>query len=49
MELMGLSRGIPWVFRWLVQPLAEHLPRKILQSILDDTRDAVSEKIKPRP
>jgi hypothetical protein len=46
MELMGLSRGIPWVFRWLVQPLAERLPRSILQSILNDTRDAVNEKIK---
>ena len=46
MELMDLSRSIPWVFRWLVQPLAERLPRNILQSILDDTRDAVSEKIK---
>lgn len=46
MELMGLSRGIPWVFRWLVQPLAERLPRSILRSILDDTRDAVDEKIK---
>ena len=46
MELMGLSRGIPWVFRWLVQPLAERLPRSILQSILNDTRDAVNEKIR---
>ena len=46
MELMGLSRGIPLAFRWLVQPLAERLPRNILRAILKDTRDAVSEEIK---
>ena len=46
MELMGLSRGIPWAFRWLVQPLAERLPRNILRTILQETRDAVSEEIK---
>jgi len=46
MELMGLSRGIPLAFRWLVQPLAERLPRNILRAILKDTRDAVSEGIK---
>jgi len=46
MELMGLSRSIPWVFRWLVQPLAERLPRSILQAILNDTRDAVNENTK---
>jgi hypothetical protein len=49
MELMGLSRGIPWVFRWLVQPLAERLPRNILQSILNDTRDAVTKKLTQSP
>jgi hypothetical protein len=47
MELMGLSRGIPWAFRWLIQPLAERLPRNILRAILKDTRDAVSPGQKP--
>jgi hypothetical protein len=46
MDLMGLNRSIPWVFRWLVQPLAERLPRAILRSILDDTRNAVNDKVK---
>jgi hypothetical protein len=42
MEMMALSRGIPWTFRWLVQPLAERLPRSLLAAMLRDTRDAVS-------
>ena len=46
MELIGLSRGIPLVFRWLIQPLAERLPRNTLQATLQDTRDAVSQEIK---
>jgi hypothetical protein len=47
MELMGLSRGIPWALRWLIQPLAEHLPHNILRTILKDTRDAVNKQINP--
>jgi len=42
METMVLSRGIPWIFRWLVEPLAERLPRNLLTAMLKDTRDAVS-------
>ena len=42
MEMIALSRGIPWAFRWLVQPLAERLPRSLLAAMLRDTRDAVS-------
>lgn len=42
MEMIGLSRSIPLLFRWLVQPLAEHLPRDILQGTLEDTRKAVN-------
>jgi len=42
MEMIGLSRGIPWAFRWLAQPLAERLPRNLLAATLKDTRDAVS-------
>ncbi len=49
MELIGLSRGIPLVFRWLIQPLAERLPRNVLGATLKDTRDAVSEEIKANP
>ena len=46
MEMAGMSRSIPVLFRWLVQPLAERLPRSILAATLEDTRDAVSQKIR---
>ena len=44
MEMIGLSRGIPWAFRWLVEPLAEHLPQAVLRATLLDTRDAVGQE-----
>ena len=46
MEMTDLSRSIPWEFRWLIQPLAERLPRSMLWATLKDTRDAVSQGIK---
>ena len=46
LEMLALSRGIPLMLRWLIQPLAERLPRNILQVTLQDTRDAVSEEMK---
>ncbi|MFZ0962582.1 MAG: hypothetical protein WAO35_16930 [Terriglobia bacterium] len=46
MEMTDLSRDIPLWYRWLVQPLAEHLPRTVLRGTLQDTRDAVSKKIR---
>jgi hypothetical protein len=45
MEMAGLSRGIPWEFRWLVEPLVERLPRTVLRATLLATRDAVSQEI----
>jgi len=41
-EMIALSRGIPWAFRWLMQPLAERLPRNTMASMHQDTREAVS-------
>jgi hypothetical protein len=41
-ELVGLTRSIPWAFRWLIQPLAERLAPNILRATLNETRDAVS-------
>jgi hypothetical protein len=41
-EMIALSRGIPWAFRWLMQPLAERLPRNTMAAMLQDTREAVS-------
>ena len=46
MEMIGMSRGIPVLLRWLIQPLAERLPRDTVQATLQDTRDAVSQEIK---
>ena len=45
MEMIGMSRGIPVLLRWLIQPLAERLPRNTVQATLQDTRDAVSQEI----
>ena len=41
-ETVALSRGIPVVFRWLIKPLTDNLPRKIMLETLEDTREAVS-------
>jgi hypothetical protein len=46
MEMNDLSRGIPWEFRWLIEPLAERMPRAMLVTKLQDARDAVSQKIR---
>ena len=43
-ETTALSSGIPWEFRWLVEPLTEHLPRTIMFETLKNTRDAVAEE-----
>jgi hypothetical protein len=43
METVALSRGIPLLFRWLIKPLTDGLPRKIMLETLQDTREAVSE------
>jgi hypothetical protein len=41
METVTLSRGIPWEFRWLIEPVAERLPRSTMTQSLNDTREAV--------
>jgi len=40
-----MSRGIPVMLRWMIKPLVESLPRKIMLATLTDTRDAVGEEI----
>ena len=40
MEMIDLSRGMPWAFRWLIQPLTERLPGNMLLATLKETRDA---------
>jgi hypothetical protein len=41
LEAIGLSRDVPMLVRWLVDPIVEHLPRNSLQATLDETRNAV--------
>jgi hypothetical protein len=38
LEMIAMSRGIPLAFRWLLQPLAERVPRNILLATLEDKR-----------
>jgi hypothetical protein len=40
-EAIGLSRDVPMLVRWLVDPIVEHLPKNSLQATLDETRNAV--------
>jgi hypothetical protein len=45
LEALGLSRDVPMMVRWLVDPVVEHLPRNSLQATLEKTRNAVLAKI----
>ena len=40
-EALGLSRNVPTLVRWLVDPIVEHLPRNSVYATLEETRDAV--------
>jgi hypothetical protein len=42
LETVALSRGIPIEFRWLIKPLTDELPRKMMVEMLNDTRAALS-------
>ena len=41
LETVVLSRGIPQGFRWLIKPIVDELPRKLMLDTLNDTRTAV--------
>jgi hypothetical protein len=41
LETIVLSRGIPHGFSWLIKPLVNELPRKLMLDTLNDTRTAV--------
>jgi hypothetical protein len=41
LETVVLSRGIPVGLRWLIKPLADELPRRLMLDTLNDTRTAV--------
>ncbi len=44
LETVALSRGIPIEFRWLIKPLTDELPRKMMVEMLDDTRAALANR-----
>ena len=44
-EAMALSRDVPAVLRWLVDPVVDHLPRDSVRETLEKTRDAVLERM----
>jgi len=48
MEIIAMSRGIPFTLRWLIKPLAERVPRSLMLATLRDTRDAVRRECKAR-
>ncbi len=40
-ESIGLTRGVPVLFTWVVNPYLQSLPRKYLTDLLNDTRKAL--------
>jgi hypothetical protein len=45
-ETVSLSRGIPLEVRWLIKPLTDNLPRKLMLDMLNDTRAAAQQEAK---
>ena len=44
LETVSLSRGIPLEVRWLIKPLTDDLPRKLIFEMLNETRAAVQQE-----
>jgi hypothetical protein len=49
LETISLSRGIPVEVRWLIKPLTDDLPRKLMLDMLSDTRAAVQQEANAGP
>jgi len=49
LETISLSRGIPVEVRWLIKPLTDDLPRKMMTDMLNATRAAVQQQAKLGP
>jgi len=47
-EAMALSRDVPAMLRWLVDPVVDHMPRDSVRETLEKTRDAVLERMSRR-
>lgn len=44
-QALGLSREVPVMLRWLVDPVVEHLPRNSVHTALEQTKNAVLARI----
>jgi hypothetical protein len=44
-EAMALSRDVPTMLRWLVDPVVDHMPRDSVRESLEKTRGAVLERM----
>jgi len=44
-ESVGLSRAIPAILAWLINPLLKNIPRTVLSNLLNATRRAVATDI----
>jgi hypothetical protein len=49
LEIIALSRGIPVEFRWLIKPVTDELPRRLMLETLNDTRTAVQHEAQSCP
>jgi hypothetical protein len=49
LEAVGLSRDVPFLFRWLVNPIISHLPEDSLWATLAATRTAIQKRELPHP
>ncbi len=47
-EALALSRDVPAMLRWLVDPVVDHLPRDSVRETLEKTRNAVLERASHR-
>jgi hypothetical protein len=43
-EAIELSRTVPWVFAWIVNPIIRNVPKEFLSRLLASTRKAVTKK-----
>jgi len=48
LEALGLSRDVPRLLRWLVDPIVEYLPRNSVHTSLEETRSAVLARLNPQ-
>ncbi len=49
LESIGLSRSVPAIFAWLVNPLLRSIPRRTLTDLLGATRVFVAKPDPTRP